>query len=64
MSFKPVQEPAQTSSRREQSAMEVKDLSVRFEGESDPIFENLTFNLIKGKHLVLVGRNGCGKTTL
>ena len=64
MSFKPVQEPAQTSSRREQIAMEVKDLSVRFEGESDPIFENLTFNLIKGKHLVLVGRNGCGKTTL
>jgi ATP-binding cassette subfamily F protein 3 len=64
MSFNTAQQPAQTGSRREQTVLEVKDLTVRFAGESDAIFENLSFNLIKGKHLVLVGKNGCGKTTL
>ena len=64
MSFKSTQQPAQTGSRREQLALDVKNLTVRFEGESDAIFENLSFNLIKGKHIALVGKNGCGKTTL
>ena len=46
MSFKSTQQPAQTGSRREQLALDVKNLTVRFEGESDAIFENLSFNLI------------------
>lgn len=64
MRFKSIQQPTQTGSRREQLALEVKNLTVSFAGEDGPLFENLSFKLIKGQHIALVGKNGCGKTTL
>lgn len=41
--------------------LELRDVSV---GYSTPILQNVTFSAQPGKLTALVGRNGCGKTTL
>lgn len=64
MSFKSLEQPKLTGSRREKLTLEAKGLSVHFEGEKEALFEDLSFTLTQGQHVALVGNNGCGKTTL
>ena len=40
----------------------VQEVEVNFGG--DPVFSNISFNLHEGDKISLVGRNGCGKSTL
>ncbi|MYJ86088.1 MAG: ABC-F family ATP-binding cassette domain-containing protein, partial [Rhodobacteraceae bacterium] len=40
----------------------VQEVEVNFGG--DPLFSNISFNLHEGDKISLVGRNGCGKSTL
>lgn len=47
---------------KEQNILEVKNLTVRFNEEK--VIDNLSFNLEKGKNLVIVGPNAAGKTVL
>lgn len=49
-----------------QVVLEVKNLSKQFEkdGASFPVLENVAFSLMEGESFVLLGRSGCGKTTL
>jgi len=49
-----------------QIVLEVKNLSKQFEkdGTSFPVLENVTLSLTEGEAFVLLGRSGCGKTTL
>lgn len=42
--------------------IKVKDINISFGG--DPLFSDITFNLHEGDKISLVGRNGCGKSTL
>ena len=42
--------------------LSVKEATVRY-GETT-VFEDLSFNIHKGKRIALVGRNGAGKSTL
>ena len=42
--------------------LSVQDARISF--GNTPLFENLTFNVHRGQKIALVGRNGCGKTTL
>ncbi len=42
--------------------IKVQDINITFGG--DPIFSDLSFNLHDGEKISLVGRNGCGKSTL
>ena len=39
-----------------------RDVSVGF--GTVPLFEDLTFNIAAGDRICLIGRNGCGKSTL
>ncbi len=43
--------------------IEVQDLSYRYP-ESEPVLKNLSFGVEEGEKVVLLGANGCGKTTL
>ena len=42
--------------------LQVRNLSVGY-GDK-PIFENISFKLSKGEHMLIIGPNGCGKSTL
>ena len=46
--------------------LEVNNLSKQFEkdGEAFPVLEQVSFTLTEGEVFVLLGRSGCGKTTL
>ena len=41
-----------------------EQLSLRYEGSEECMFENLSFELCQGKRLFLRGHNGCGKSSL
>lgn len=42
----------------------VEDLSVRFPGREQPLFQNVNFKLNRGETVALIGPNGIGKSTL
>ena len=44
--------------------IEVRDLSFRYDDESDYVLKDLSFSIEPGSTVVLVGVNGAGKTTL
>ncbi|MCR4755925.1 MAG: ATP-binding cassette domain-containing protein [Lachnospiraceae bacterium] len=44
--------------------LQVSDLTFSYEGSSDNVFENVSFNIDTTWKLGLIGRNGKGKTTL
>ncbi|NLJ94140.1 MAG: ABC-F family ATP-binding cassette domain-containing protein [Clostridiaceae bacterium] len=44
--------------------LSVKDLSVTFEGQSHSLFKPFSFSLRGKEKVIIVGKNGCGKTTL
>lgn len=52
----------ESASRSGKLVAEVKNVSFCFEG--NPLFENLTFNILRGDKVGLLGPNGVGKTTL
>ncbi len=45
-------------------ALTVTDLTVQFEGASQPALEQVSFALEAGQIAMVIGPNGCGKTTL
>ena len=44
--------------------LKIKDLSFKYDDESDEIFSDLTLDISRGESIALVGPNGVGKTTL
>lgn len=45
-------------------ALEVKDLTVWFEGQERPAVEDVSFSLDEGQIAILIGPNGSGKSTV
>jgi ABC-type Mn2+/Zn2+ transport system ATPase subunit len=45
-------------------ALEVKDLTVWFEGQERPAVEAVSFSLARGQIAILIGPNGSGKSTV
>jgi zinc transport system ATP-binding protein len=45
-------------------ALEVKDLTVWFEGQEQPAVEEVSFSLEEGQIAILIGPNGSGKSTV
>ena len=44
--------------------VDARDLSLRYEGAGQPLFEGLRFQIRRGERLVISGDNGCGKSSL
>ncbi len=44
--------------------IEMVNLNFTYPGAASPVFQDLNFQLLPGKHVGLVGPNGCGKTTM
>ena len=44
--------------------IELRDITFAYPGSSPPVFQDFNFQLLPGKHIGLIGPNGCGKTTL
>ena len=47
-----------------EGAIEFRSLSFTYPGSESPVLENINIAVEKGKTLAIVGRTGCGKTTL
>jgi ATP-binding cassette subfamily B multidrug efflux pump len=47
-----------------EGALEFRDLSFSYPGAGRPVLENISISVEKGRTLAIVGRTGCGKTTL
>ena len=45
------------------SEIKVNQLTYAYEGSFDNIFEDVSFRLLKGEHIGLIGANGEGKST-
>jgi ABC-type Mn2+/Zn2+ transport system ATPase subunit len=45
-------------------ALEVKDVTVWFPGQERPAVEEVSFALAEGQIAILIGPNGCGKSTV
>jgi len=43
---------------------EINDLSYQYPGREKPVFEHVSLTLKEGELLTILGRNGCGKSTL
>ena len=46
------------------SALSVRDLTVRYEGQERPVLEAVSFDLEEGRIGIVIGPNGSGKSTL
>jgi cobalt/nickel transport system ATP-binding protein len=44
--------------------IELQNLRFTYPGAPQPVFQDFNFQLLPGKHIGLIGPNGCGKTTL
>jgi cobalt/nickel transport system ATP-binding protein len=44
--------------------IELQNITFTYPGASQPVFQDFNFQLLPGKHIGLMGPNGCGKTTL
>jgi multiple sugar transport system ATP-binding protein len=49
---------------REAVAVELRELTKRFEGKAAPAVDHISLTTEEGEYLVLLGPSGCGKTTL
>lgn len=45
-------------------ALEVKNVSYKYPIAQENVLENISFSIDKGEFVAIIGRNGCGKTTL
>ena len=55
--------PETTPSRNDTPAVEVKDLAIGYE-KGEPVAQHLNFCVYPGEIVGVVGKNGCGKSTL
>ena len=44
--------------------VEINNLTYRYPGVAEPSIDRISFNLIKGQSIALIGKSGAGKTTL
>jgi nitrate/nitrite transport system ATP-binding protein len=44
--------------------LEVRGLAKRYPGTTEPVFDEVNFDLTRGEFVCLIGHSGCGKTTI
>ena len=64
MPVRSVSLPRRIGNPQAESVVEVQDLSYRYAGAGQNVFDHLSFAIGKGETVALMGHNGAGKTTL
>jgi ATP-binding cassette subfamily B protein len=59
-----IDENVDTSIRELKGKVTFKDFNFQYNSQTPQIFENISFEIDVGKTLAIVGRTGCGKTTI
>ncbi len=54
----------QEAERSSRLVIEARDLTMRWPGAAEPVFEHLNLTVMRGDKIGLIGPNGAGKTTL
>lgn len=44
--------------------IEIKEVSFKYDNDADYILQNINFKINKGDYIAIIGKSGCGKTTL
>jgi nitrate/nitrite transport system ATP-binding protein len=52
------------SSERARPFLQVQNLTKRFDGAAEPVFEAVNFSIRRGEFVCIIGHSGCGKTTI
>ncbi|MDQ3721518.1 MAG: phosphonate ABC transporter ATP-binding protein [Actinomycetota bacterium] len=58
------QDPARASADRGEPVLEIRGLSKRFDGASHFVLDDVTLSVWPGELVVVLGANGCGKSTM
>jgi len=48
---------------KKEKILEVKNLTVKYGLNQQPIIQNFSLEINRGDHLAIIGPSGCGKTT-
>ncbi len=48
----------------EKPLLEVQGLAKRFDGSTEPVFDEVSFEIQRGEFVCIIGHSGCGKTTI
>ena len=61
-----VKENSESSEKKEEPKiiMSVKDLTHTYDNRKKPVLDGISFNVREGRLIALIGKSGCGKTTL
>lgn len=54
----------QINKRSGNDVLKIEDVSFRYDGETEDLFQHANFHVNRGERIALVGPNGAGKTTL
>ena len=52
------------STERDQLFLQVQSLAKTFPGASEPVFDEVNFDIARGEFACIIGHSGCGKTTI
>ncbi|NBW46880.1 MAG: ABC transporter ATP-binding protein [Betaproteobacteria bacterium] len=52
------------STERDQLYLQVQGLGKTYPGSSEPVFDQVNFDIARGEFVCIIGHSGCGKTTI
>lgn len=56
--------PNTAQAKQQQAALEIKQLSFTYPGQSQAVLQDINLSIADGQHIAILGSTGCGKSTL